>query len=180
MEPRDQIVISPFNAEDSVSRHILEIGAGTGTFTEEIIKKLKLSDHLDIVELDPDLCKILRERFSHHPNVTIHEISILDFSPSNQYDFVVSGLPLNIFPSTFVEKVLEKYTDLTKQKGTLSYFEYMAIGKIKRAGLNFFGRGQDFSLVLTKKEEFKRKAKAVTVDTVLLNLTPARVIHCVL
>jgi len=160
---------------DLTTRRYLEVGAGTGVFTEQIIKKLKPTDHLDLVEFDPALCQILRRKFGHLGNVTIHEVSILDFQ-AERYDVIVSGLPLNAFRAEFVDQVFQKYLNLAKAEGYISYFEYMGLAKIKR----FFLRGEflrDFDAVLAAKQRFV-DAYGRETDSVWPNLTPARVLHC--
>jgi phosphatidylethanolamine/phosphatidyl-N-methylethanolamine N-methyltransferase len=157
-------------------RRYLEIGAGTGVFTDVIIKKLKPHDHLDVVELDHELCEILKRKFRNVDNVSIYEMSILDFHPRKKYDAVISSLPLTTNSVDFVSKVLNKYCQLTKDKGYVSYFEYIALPKIKLALL--FGRShRNFSKILALKQNFvDRYGKQA--DGVWLNFTPALVHHC--
>ena len=83
--------------DDGQARRYLEVGAGTGAFTGELIKKMKANDQLDIVELDPYFCKLLKEKFKK-PQVHVHCVPIEQWKPDYQYDAIVSGLPLNSFP----------------------------------------------------------------------------------
>ena len=153
----------------------LEIGAGTGVFTREIIKKLGPSDCLDVVESNPEFCTLLRQEFQNFPQVKIHEISFTDFE-SNPYDAIISGLPLNAFKPEYVAAILKKYEELTKPGGVVSYFEYIVLEKIKKAFL--FGEAYErFSQVLRHKEIFVQKHHA-THTHVLLNFPPARVQFC--
>ena len=159
----------------SPNQTYLEIGAGTGCFTEEIIKKMKPGDHLDVVEYDAELCKLLKRKFHHLKNVTIHQISILDFK-AEKYDAVISGLPLNVFEPDFVDRVLEKYIDLIKDGGYLSYMELMGLGSIKE----FFlcgEAGENFRKILASKAAFVEKYGSEVVE-IYCNITPARVHHC--
>ena len=163
-------------AADPTPRRYLEIGAGTGPFTEEIVKKLRSQDHLDVVEYDKDLAKLLVRKFRHYDNVTIHPVSITDFK-AEKYDAVVSGLPLNVFQAQFVDLVLKKYVELTKPNGHISYFEFMGLGALKKALL--CGEAyEDFSRILEYKQQFVDFFGSET-DEIYCNLTPARVLHCV-
>jgi phosphatidylethanolamine/phosphatidyl-N-methylethanolamine N-methyltransferase len=156
-------------------RRILEIGAGTGVFTREIAKKLGPDDCLDVVEYDHGFCERLRTEFDKNPQVHIHETSILDFK-AEPYDFIVSGLPLNAFGPGFVRETLNKYEILIKQNGTISYFEYIALEKIKKVFL--FGTAYtNFCDVLDQKAGFVRK-HGNSSATVLGNCPPARVQYC--
>ncbi len=168
-------ITSKISPDHPLPRRILEIGAGTGPFTVEIVAKMNPNDHLDVVEYDAQLCKLLKRKFRHLDNVTIHHISILDFS-SPKYDVVVSGLPLNSFTPDFVESVLAKYRELTKPDGTISYFEYIALEKFKLSFLS--GEEADnFQEVLDMKSDFVEEYGEST-DEVYWNITPARVLHC--
>lgn len=136
---------------------------------------MRPDDHLDVVEFDLDLCRLLKRKFHHLKNVTIHPVSILDYK-ADKYDVVVSGLPLNAFQSEFVDHVLKKYVELTKPNGDLSYFEYIALGTIKEAFL-CGEAGEDFRKVLSYKAAFVEQ-HGNEVDEIYCNITPARVQHC--
>lgn len=167
--------IPDFDANDQPKRY-LEIGAGTGPFTEQIIRKLKATDHLDIVEFDPAMCEILHRKFGDLKNVTIHQKSILEFTTTKKYDVTISGLPLNVFPVDLAEGAIEKYKELTKEGGYVSYFELMALGKIKQ----FFLSGQaraDLTQILDMKQAFVDEYEQES-DVVWWSVTPARVHHC--
>ncbi len=159
------------------AQRYLEVGAGTGSFTEKIIAKLQPNDQLDIVEYDPTFCQLLRRKFHHLPNVTIYEKSILDHQ-SAPYDVVVAGVPLNSFKAAFVDQVFKKYVELTKPGGSLSYFEYIGLARIKQA---FLGEeaSSDFNKVLQLKADFFAQY-GTECDSIYCNITPARVLHCVL
>lgn len=114
---------------------LLEIGAGTGPITAELVKKLRPEDMLDVIEIDEALCDVLRKKFGHLPNVRIHCLSLLDWHPEYQYDYVVSALPHNTFGIDFVSQVLKQYRNFVKPDGTISYVE-----------LRFFGAAKDIFL----------------------------------
>lgn len=122
----------PKNSEtpNPQGRVYLEVGAGTGAFTKIIIERLKPSDHLDVVELNPFYCKKLNSKFKHCQNVHIHCLSITDWNPDYQYDTVISGLPLNGFTPELVEKCLNTFKKLTKAGGKVSYFDYPIFPKL--------------------------------------------------
>ena len=42
---------------------ILEVGAGTGSFTREIISKLKAGDKFVIYEINSEFCEILKKKY---------------------------------------------------------------------------------------------------------------------
>lgn len=153
----------------------LEVGAGLGALTHQIVKKLRVNDTLDIVELDHQFCTQLSRKFGHQPNITIYEASILDFDQTG-YDVVVSSLPLNAFDSPLVYQILLKYKSLVKPGGYISYFEYMGFSKLKKIYLS--GEPQvDFRANLMLKRTFV-KNYCTEVDMIWQNIPPARIFHC--
>lgn len=165
--------IHKLDLRDSTPRRYLEIGAGTGAFTHHILERLKPTDHLDIVEIDPHLCAILRRKFGHMPNVTINELSILDFQ-SQKYDAIISGLPHNAFKASFVKEIFQKYLSLIKKGGHISYFEYkmpQSAPLIKKSE----DRKELFKVLALKKKYKKQYGESQ--ESVWLNLFPANVQH---
>ncbi len=61
--------------------HIVEIGPGYGALTEEILARKPHT--LDLVEIDPDMTRMLREWIGTYPDtdVTLYEQDILTFVP---------------------------------------------------------------------------------------------------
>lgn len=162
--------------QEGRKRRILEIGAGTGAFTRKIIDNMGPEDTFDVVELDPQFAKALKEEFQHVSNVTVHEIDILDFFPVEPYDVIVSGLPLNAFGPGMVDHILRKYIELSKENGIFSYFDYPMVAKLKKSCL-LGNRKRNFSRVLQLKQAFA-DAYQVESKVVPANVPPARVIHC--
>lgn len=160
--------------KDSPSRRILEVGPGTGAFTEQIIRRMGPNDILDLVEFDEKFCETLRKKYHNIPQVHIHHQSITDYN-EKEYDFIVSGLPLNAFSSQFVDEVFKKLESLAKDQGNISYFEYMLIPQIK---LLFSKRADKSNLetILKLKKDFYKKHQLRT-DRVWFNITPANVKH---
>jgi phosphatidylethanolamine/phosphatidyl-N-methylethanolamine N-methyltransferase len=164
-------------------RYILEVGPGTGVFSEKIIKRMNPEDELHLVEFDPDFCKQLRAKFAHIPNVKIFEGSIIDFNPQEhmkmskdkKYEFLVSGLPFNAFQKGFVEKVLNKYEAITTEGAKVSYFEYLFLPMVRRFFLEK-AEAAEFDQVLEVKNEFYKKF-GQTKDRIWFNMPPAQVLH---
>ena len=82
------------------ARVVVELGAGTGPITKELIRAAGPNTKLIIVELDPDFCRVLREKF---PGLDIVEGNacnldkILAERGIKYADHVISGLPLPSF-----------------------------------------------------------------------------------
>lgn len=154
---------------------ILELGAGTGPFTEKLVQKLRPQDRLDVIEIDPDLCKILEQKFGHLENVHIYCISMLEWNPSYRYDFVVSAIPHNTFNVDFVNSILDKYQELIKSGGIISFIELMWMGKIKKTVLRG-KKKREYAKTLDTMSQFRKKFE-FTRDAVLRNIPPAHAYH---
>ena len=88
---------------------IVELGAGTGPITEELVRRANPNTRLMVVELDPDMCDRLKSRF---PNIDVvqgdaaHLDTLLADRGIDHVDHVVSGLPLPSFPALLREEIL--------------------------------------------------------------------------
>lgn len=161
--------------KDLHPKRILEVGAGTGSFTHKIVAMMNQDDHLDIIEIEPDLCSILNEEFGQMANVSIHCIDVLKWQPETRYDAIVSGLPFNAFDSSLVGQITERYTKLLAPEGTLSFFEYLWIPKIR----DFFSRGEERASYIKTRKSILDFVSSYGFDeeNVYLNLTPAKVYY---
>lgn len=119
---------------------ILEVGAGTGPVTEQIVKHLIPGDRFDVVEINGDLVRVLCERFQvdgpSRPEGELQPIRVLhtpieDLPGEHVYDHVVSCLPFNNFPVKLVRTIWESIHRLTRPGGTFAFFEYVAVRSMK-------------------------------------------------
>jgi phospholipid N-methyltransferase len=157
----------------STPRFFLEVGPGTGSFTDKIIKRLGPHDVLHLVELDNKFCELLRKKYAKlidSRKIEIFNVSILNQSESFMYDFIISGLPLNSFSPDFVKKIFLKLEKLGKDGSKLSYFEYLLIPTIKRIFSEEIERIQQI------KDAFEKKHPLGTAD-IYFNVLPAKVRH---
>jgi phospholipid N-methyltransferase len=107
---------------------IVELGAGTGPVTVELLKRVKPHTKLIVVELDPDFCARLRQRF---PTADIVEgdagrlEELLAERGITQVDHVVSGLPLPSFPAPLRDAIIESSAKVLTPDGTFRQLTYM-------------------------------------------------------
>lgn len=119
-------------------RRILEAGPGTGAVTTQLLRHLGPHDRVDLVEWNPAFVDLLQQRFAIDPAFrpaadrcrVIHD-KIETFDSGDQYDLIVSGLPLNNFDVELVEAVLKSFERLLRPGGMLSFFEYIAVRRVK-------------------------------------------------
>lgn len=117
---------------------VLEAGAGTGSFTREIIARLGPGDWLDAVEINPDLVSFLDQRIQHDPAFANHRdhirlinADLLHFPFNMRYDYIVFSLPLTNFPAQMVQDILTIMMEHLKPGGVFSYVKYAFIGQVK-------------------------------------------------
>jgi len=131
--------LARFVAEPATTgRRVLEVGPGTGAVTRHIISVLQPLDRLDLVELNDSFVRRLERRFQTEPHfqsvagrTRILHCPVQELPCESTYDLIVSGLPLNNFSADLVEKILRKFLNLLSPGGTLSFFEYIAMRRMK-------------------------------------------------
>lgn len=163
-------------------RRILEVGPGTGAVTREIVRHLRPGDTLDVVEINGDFIKVLERRFEREPTfrrrrdlVRLIHAPLQEVAGERDYDFMISGLPLNNFPLSLVEEIFDCYRRLLRPEGTLSYFEYAGIRTMKTP---FVQKGERVRLlVLSSLLERQIRQYQVAEEVVLLNVPPAVARH---
>jgi phosphatidylethanolamine/phosphatidyl-N-methylethanolamine N-methyltransferase len=170
------------NVGQEGGRRILEVGPGTGAVTRHILRALRADDQLDLVERNAEFVACLRDRIAKDADyraaagrVTLYHASVEEISDAPPYDVIVSGLPLNNFPIELVTRLLEKLQRLLAPGGTLSFFEYIAIRRVKTLLSNrserqrLSGIGKTLGSILASHE--------VGRDCVIANVPPAWVHH---
>jgi phosphatidylethanolamine/phosphatidyl-N-methylethanolamine N-methyltransferase len=163
-------------------RRILEVGPGTGAVTSHILCSMRSTDRLTLVERNDQFVARLRQRIAEDDSfqsiagpVELIHASVEELPENEPYDIIVSGLPLNNFPVELVRQIAAKLRRLLAPRGVLSFFEYVAVRKVKslasqddeRERLTGIGRLLDNIL---KNNEIK-------CDLVLTNIPPAWVHH---
>lgn len=100
---------------------IVELGAGTGPVTAHLLARAKPHTKVIVVELDPDFCTRLRQRF---PGADIVEgdaaklEQLLAARGIAAVDHVVSGLPLPSFPTPLRDAILASSAKVLTPDGT--------------------------------------------------------------
>lgn len=161
---------------------VLEVGPGTGPATDQIVRLLKDGDQFDLVELNDNFVAMLNERFEKEEPwqqvkglSNIHEVPLQDFQTDEPYDYIISGLPHTIFPADLVEQIMQRYYELLKPGGTLSYFEYMFIRPTR--GLVDVGASRTRMKRINQIVRNHFKDYRVRRDNVFANIPPAWVHH---
>lgn len=143
--------------EDCPPLNILEIGAGTGPLTKQIIKHLRPEDQLDVVEIHKKFFQIVKTKY-RQPNIQAYHRDILNFEANEQYDFIFSSLPYENMPEEVSREIWKKKLSLCASGAYISYFKYVKFRNFK----------SDFEEKVVDKYGQNKKI-------VLLNLPPAKV-----
>ena len=118
-------------------RRVLEVGAGTGAFTRQLVARLGPADTLVVVEINAAFCRALRERIAEWtsepgaPHVELIEGDVLEYVPEAPFDTVVSSLPLNALSEGLVVRIVQALHAALSPSGTLVYFEYTGFRGIR-------------------------------------------------
>jgi phospholipid N-methyltransferase len=93
------------------ARVVVELGAGTGPITEELVKAARPGGRTVVNEFLPEFCVVLRQKF---PGLDIAEGDASGFTGMlaergiRQVDYVLSGLPLTHFAPAARDAVIDQ------------------------------------------------------------------------
>ncbi len=162
-------------------RRILEVGPGTGAFTEAILEQLEDGDALHLVELNETFCAALEQSvLSPHrvarPGVelVLHNASIADVDLEGAYDAIVCGLPFNNFTPSLAATIFDSMLRRLGPGGELAYFEYLGIRPLRRLlGPRSWRAVRDHAAADAARSD--QWGRSTTI--VCWNLPPARVVR---
>ncbi|MCH6161034.1 class I SAM-dependent methyltransferase [Streptomyces marispadix] len=129
----------PVRAQAGQPLDILEAGAGTGAVTRTLIPQLAPGSRLDVAEANPRFAHRLSELVRAHPHlagrppeqVRVHDVHVERLETGRRYDVIVSGLPFTNFSPHHVEAIMDRYLELLRPGGTLTYFAYRGTGRAR-------------------------------------------------
>lgn len=110
---------------------VVELGAGTGPITRELVERANGRGRLLIVERDPDFLKLLRDRFGDAPNLDLidgdvrHLAAMLAERGVERVDHVVSGLPVPSFPRELQVGLIRDVRGLLRPEGMFNQITEM-------------------------------------------------------
>lgn len=145
---------------------VVELGPGTGAFTRMIRERIPHEAQLLCIEASPVMVSYLKDEIPgiHVVHGYAENLGHYLKAFGGRADYIVSGLPLAIFPKKNIERVLEAIHQSLHEKGSFVTFQYLHAAIQKR------GR-----LVL---EILRKKFKDVSLKRVYGNIPPAKVIIC--
>lgn len=138
---------------------VLELGPGTGVFTQALLKQGVKEGDLTLIEYGSDFMRLLQRRFPHAQVLWMDAAWIATqkvFEPAT-FGAVVSGLPLLNMPPNKVDAILAGVFKSLRSDGAMYQFTYGVRCPISHQQLEEFG------------------LQASCVGRVLMNVPPASV-----
>jgi phospholipid N-methyltransferase len=152
----------------SNARYVLEVGPGTGIFTDLIVQRLPPGAQYAAIEINARMAEIFRRR---HPSLTLVEDSVANVAEICRrlgfpgIDCIVCGLPWSSFAEAQQTVFLEQIMTVLRPGGQFVTFAYLE-------GL-LLPAGRKFPRLL--RRYFPHVSKS---HIVWRNLTPAFVYQC--
>ena len=116
-------------ADFAQARCVVELGAGTGVYTEEILPRLHPDARFLALEVDPDLVATLDGRFED-PRVRIINDSaenIGNYLDGAKVDIIVSGLPFTSLPEPVKRNIFEQIKQVLAPEGVMVAIQYSTL-----------------------------------------------------
>lgn len=148
------------NVDFTNLKQIVELGPGTGVFTDLIIERMSPDCELLVFELNDEFYKNLTYKIKDHRVKLIHDSAehIQNYLEGNQQpDAIVSSLPLMMFPESLRQGILKNAYASLKENGTFIQFQYS----------------------LQSKKNLERIYGKVKIKFTLKNFPPAFIYTCI-
>lgn len=123
--------------------YVIEIGAGTGSFTRAILNSGVPASKLIVVELDKELAKYLSLNFPDveviHGNATVLETLMPTYVVGNVRT-IVSGIPMVNIPKKVQKEIIDSCFRILGEEGGILQFTYGPVSPISAASFGFFAQ----------------------------------------
>jgi phospholipid N-methyltransferase len=113
----------------SRARVIVEYGPGVGTFTAEILQRMRSDATLIVIETNRDFVKLLGERIADSRLVVAHDSAenvqeILEHRGMPCADYIVSGVPLGSMPKWLQSAIASASKDALDARGEFLVYQF--------------------------------------------------------
>jgi len=115
------------NVDFDKARLIVELGPGTGVFTDIIIQRMHPEAKLLVFELNDNFYDSLNNRINDPRVEVLHESAEYiskHLVNDEKVDAVISSLPLMVFPEKLRNDVVKTSHEVLKKKGKYMQFQY--------------------------------------------------------
>lgn len=122
---------------------VVELGAGTGTITKELLASGLPADRLFVVEIDPDLCRFLRREVPKAQVIQGDATRLRELLPpgvAGKVRTVISGIPMVTLPLELQRRMITAWFDVMPADGRLLQYTYSLVSPLPEAKLGLKGR----------------------------------------
>ncbi len=139
--PSSRFLASLMVADMRPGSRVIELGPGTGAVTQAILDAGVRANDLILIEQNEEFVALLTKRFPGTTVVNANAISLCrHISPEAEpADFVVSGLPLLLFPARAKVRLLSQVFKSLRDDGCLYQFTYGGRCPFSRSVLRSLG-----------------------------------------
>lgn len=95
---------------------ILDLGAGTGIFSQFVLEKYPLAD-ITLLDFSEQMLSVARERFKDIKNVSFQVADMMTFKPQQKYDAVISSLAIHHLTDEDKQKLFKKIHSMLNDGG---------------------------------------------------------------
>jgi len=111
------------------ARYIVELGPGTGVFTEELLKRAHPDCRIFVIELNEKFYEFLKNKFDDERIILLCESAdnldeILARYHVKEVDAVLSSLPLAVIPDQIRKRIVIKSHDVLRDGGVFVQYQY--------------------------------------------------------
>jgi phosphatidylethanolamine/phosphatidyl-N-methylethanolamine N-methyltransferase len=122
---------------------VVELGAGTGTVTKELLRAGIPSSRLFVVELDGDLCEFLRREIPSAQVIQGDATRLSELLPSRwlgRISTVISGIPMLPLPVEVQSRMLDAWFGVMPRGGRVLQYTYSLASPIPETKHGIKGR----------------------------------------
>jgi len=117
------------NIDFKKAKVIVELGPGTGVFTKKILELMEPDAKLLVFELNDTFYEHLKEEITDQRMILIHDSAefiqkYLNEAGFIHVDYIVSSLPLAVFPSKLKTNIINESYETLKNQGKYIQFQY--------------------------------------------------------
>jgi phospholipid N-methyltransferase len=115
---------------------VVELGPGTGAFTEAIVRRLGGRGRFLAVEIEPVFVEQIRRRFPEVDCVCASAADLDSLAASHgvlPVDHVISGLPFASLPPDTTSRIVQAIERSLRPGGTFTTFQYLHASVVPRA-----------------------------------------------
>jgi phospholipid N-methyltransferase len=109
------------------AKTVLELGAGKGVVTHQLLKKISSDANLYVFEILAEFAENLKNQYQYYANVHIVQDSaekISHYLPETQIDACISVLPLSIMDKNTVHNILNTLSIQLSENGIFIQLQY--------------------------------------------------------